>query len=279
MNRALILCLVAPIALAQDPSSPPVETTDVEPEPELSSPPPPSSTPPRLPPPLPAPQVERPAEAAPAEAAPAEESPPRTSMRDWELAPAGPIFVALHGGAIASQQPVWQFVKDTAAISDYGIMGGVDISQWFAVTAEYSHFRSRTNRTNDSADLRATYAANQLGLGVRLHPAPGGIVQPYFQSTLTGLLGRLSLNDDLRRVKSDRHLSSTSGSIGGRISIGAEIRAPTEHAIEPVFIIEVGYAGMMRHNHGFPDRDGERVVFGSMGYSSPSMRLGAGVRF
>ena len=296
MNRAYLLCLLAPLAYAQDPSSPEPEipslpttdeASDVEeeaeekeeeeeedsasedPEPEMQPAPPvsvPRSTPPA-------------SQIGPTPSArPVPVSAPPSSAKD---APeAGRNFVAVHAGAFGSESQIWQLVSSNPVIPTAGVIGGVGLSPWVTLTAETQHFRGRMRTTSEGWNTyQSSYANHQAGVGLRFHHPYGELGQAYAQATVVGSLGHLHLDDDVSRPGSDREIRSTALSLGVRAVAGVELRVVLDSQVEPIIAFELGYSGIVPHQHHMLDRDGDRMAIGRMSAGSPTARVLGGVRF
>ncbi|TVQ92524.1 MAG: hypothetical protein EA397_06860 [Deltaproteobacteria bacterium] len=287
MNRAFWIFLLAPLAYAQDPSSPapelpPLPTDDDAPSEEERE----DSASEDLEPAMqPAPPVSVPRSTPPDSSmspAPSAREIPRSPPPSAAKGPpeVGRTFVALHGGGFVSESQVWQLASSSPPILDYGVIGGIGLSRWFTLTTETSHFRGRKITTSDAWNAyQSSFYNHQAGVGLRVHPDYGELGQPYAQATVVGSLGHLHLDDDVNRVRSDREIRSTALSLGLRAVVGVELRVVLDSQVEPVIAFEVGYTGLVPHQHHLLDRDGDRVAVGRMSYSSPMVRALGGVRF
>jgi hypothetical protein len=191
--------------------------------------------------------------------------------------------VAADLGVVAITDSTYDRFDSDDAMPSWGLRGAVGLDDHFAVVGALRWGRQGVRLRDFSqvseAQLATAYAASELAVGVRAQALVGDGFRPYASVSVLGYLGHMQLDDDPGTRNNPGQLRSTGVSLGGNIAGGFAILLPNESKITPAVHLEVGWTGVLPHGYSAQDAEGTSIRIGTLGYSSPTVRGGAGIRF
>ena len=171
-----------------------------------------------------------------------------------------------------------QFDYDNA-LPSWGLRGAYALDDHFSLVGSLRWGRQGQRLVTDTQRLDTAFSASQLGLGVRAEAAVTDTFVPYAVANAIGFVGHMQLDDDPTTRKNPGQIRSTGVSLGADLAAGIALRFENDSKVTPIAHLEVGWTGVLPHGYGLTDAEGTRVRIGTLGYSSPMVRGGLGVRF
>lgn len=196
-------------------------------------------------------------------------------------AAAGDAEISADLGVVAIGDDTYDRFDADNALPSWGLRGAYGLDDTFSVVGAVRWGRQGVQLLSDTEDtaLNTAYSASSIALGVRAETRVTDTFVPYAVVNAVGFVGQMQLDDDATSRTNPGQLRATSASFGGNVAGGFALRFEQDKTLTPIMHLEVGWTGILPHGYSITDAAGNSVRIGTLGWSSPTVRGGVGVRF